>query len=236
MCSDDITRPCRLYSSIDYEHENVHYWRNTLVHNECQPNAELNNLFPENPTTLREQAAVFLIELRKVFTQLVDMICEGLGIDAGHWSDLLKERQKLAMNYYPTCPDPSLVLGMPPHDDTNPLTILVEQSVYPGYQILRNGKWVSLIPPPNSLIVNFGYSWEVISDGKIKGDVHRVGLDDKHTRVTIAGSIHPADNSVVEPVEELIDESNAPGLYKDLHRIGKAICRDGKGSLYKTEA
>ncbi|CAM8888543.1 unnamed protein product [Rhodiola kirilowii] len=240
MCSGDKTRLCRHYPSLDYEHEDVHYWRNTLVHNECHPNAGNNDLFPENPPRFREQAAAFMVEVRKVFTKVMDMICEGLGIDAGHWSDLLTERQKFTMNYYPICPDKSLVLGLPPHDDTNPLTILAEQSLYPGYQILRNGEWVSLVPPPNSLIVNFGYSWEMISNGKIKGDVHRVVVDDKHSRVTITGSIHPADNTVIEPAKELIDESKpskyTPCLYNDLHSIRKAGCRDGKGSQFKTEA
>ncbi|CAM8891542.1 unnamed protein product [Rhodiola kirilowii] len=234
MCSDDKTQVCRHFTSLDYEHEDVHYWRNVLVHHECQPKAELNHLFPENPSRLREQAVEFLVELRKVFTQLVDMICEGLGIDAGHWSEVLMEREKLAMNYYPTCSDTSLVLGLPEHTDTNPLTILVEQSVYPGFQILRNGgEWMSLIPPPNSVIVNFGYAWEMISNGKIKAVVHRVVVDDKHSRVTVGGFIHAADNAIIEPAKELITESNpsryTPGLYKDLFKIRKAGHRDGKG-------
>lgn len=111
--------------------------------------------------TCRELASTYVVEQRKLFAILVDLICEGLGINAGHWTKILMERQKMAMNYYPPSPDPSLVLGLPAHVDTNPLTTLVEKTEYTGYQILTNGEWVSVTPPPNSMIVNFGYSWEV---------------------------------------------------------------------------
>ncbi|KAL9661167.1 hypothetical protein QQ045_025989 [Rhodiola kirilowii] len=238
--SEDKTKTCRLYSSLDYDKEKVHYWRNILVHQECQPKAGNNDCFPENPTRFRELGATYAVELRKVFAKLVELLCEGLEIDTGHYSELVMERQKLVMNYYPPCPNPTLVLGLPKHDDINPMTILAEQTEYHGYQILRNGEWVELNPPPNSLIVNFGYTFEVISNGKIKGDVHRVVLDKKHTRMVVAGSIHPDDSSVIEPAKELINDSNqpryAPSLYKDLQESRKAGNRDGRADYSKIQA
>ncbi|KAL9664616.1 hypothetical protein QQ045_020021 [Rhodiola kirilowii] len=53
MYSEDKTKTCRLYSSLDYDKEKVHYWRNILVHQECQPKAGNNYCFPENPTRFR---------------------------------------------------------------------------------------------------------------------------------------------------------------------------------------
>lgn len=73
---------------------------------------------------------------------------------------------------------------------------------------------------------------QVISNGKIKGDIHRVFLNDKLTRVTIAGSIHPAAMSIIEPDKALINETNPsryePANYEDLHRIRKARNCEGQ--------
>lgn len=109
----------------------------------------------------RDVAGKYAVELRRVLITLVDLICEGLGINSEHYRDELTKVQKLAMNYYPRCPDPSQVLGLAPHDDINPLTVLIEHTEYPGYQIFRNGKWLAVAPPKNSLIVNFGFTFEV---------------------------------------------------------------------------
>ncbi|CAM8963197.1 unnamed protein product [Rhodiola kirilowii] len=236
MYSEDRTKICSLYTSLDYNNEKVHFWRNILVHRSCNPEAKNSGCFPEKPAEFREVAGEYAVEFRRVLITLVELICEGLGIDAGHYRHELTKVQKLAMNYYPRCPDPSRVLGLAPHDDINPLTVLIEHSEYPGYQILRNGQWLGVAPPENSLIVNFGFTLEMISNGKIKGGVHRVVLHEKLDRVAVAGSIHPAGEFYVEPAKELIDESHPlrykSSLYKDLHARRSAGFCDGQEAQY----
>lgn len=50
--SDDPKQSCRLYTSIDYLKEKVHYWRDNLRH-PCYPVEENMQFWPEKPTQYR---------------------------------------------------------------------------------------------------------------------------------------------------------------------------------------
>ena len=63
---------------------------------------------------------------------------------------------KTMMNYYPPCPQPELVLGLPPHGDASALTILQQDGV-PGLEVMKDGLWIPVPPAtPHSLVVNIG--------------------------------------------------------------------------------
>lgn len=64
------------------------------------------------------------------------------------------------MNYYPPCPLSSLTLGLGAHTDPNLLTILSQCKVG-GLQVCKSGKWISVQPKPDTLIVNIGDTFEV---------------------------------------------------------------------------
>lgn len=68
--------------------------------------------------------------------------------------------QLMVVNCYPSCPEPDLTLGMPPHSDYGFLTLLLQDEVK-GLQIQHEGKWVSVEPLPNSFVVNVGDHLEV---------------------------------------------------------------------------
>ena len=70
-------------------------------------------------------------------------------------------------NYYPACPRPDLVLGIRPHSDVCVLTLLLMDEHVAGLQVLRDGTWYGVPPPPvcggRALLVNVGVSLEVAS-------------------------------------------------------------------------
>ena len=67
----------------------------------------------------------------------------------------------MGINYYPTCPDPSLTLGLSGHSDVSCLTILHPSEV-PGLQIKHKGGWVSVLPiHENAFVVNLADQVEV---------------------------------------------------------------------------
>ena len=67
----------------------------------------------------------------------------------------------MGINYYPTCPDPSLTLGLSGHSDVGFLTILHPSEV-PGLQIKYKGDWVSVFPVHESaFVVNIADQVEV---------------------------------------------------------------------------
>lgn len=52
LYSEDPKQSCRLYTSIDYDREKVHYWRDNLRH-PCHPLEEHIQSWPEKPAHYR---------------------------------------------------------------------------------------------------------------------------------------------------------------------------------------
>lgn len=69
--------------------------------------------------------------------------------------------QLIVMNCYPSCPEPELTLGIPPHSDYGFLTLLLQDQQVQGLQIQHQQEWVNVEPLPNSFIVNVGDHLEV---------------------------------------------------------------------------
>lgn len=88
--------------------------------------------------------------------RLLEAISESLGLERDYINRVLGSHgQHMAINYYPPCPQPKLTYGLPPHADPNVITLLLQDDV-PGLQVLKDGKWVSVQPIPNTFIVNIG--------------------------------------------------------------------------------
>jgi len=53
LCSNDPSKPCKMFtSSINYDNEKVHLWRDNLRH-QCYPLEQWQHIWPENPTSYR---------------------------------------------------------------------------------------------------------------------------------------------------------------------------------------
>ncbi|KAF3964683.1 hypothetical protein CMV_011059 [Castanea mollissima] len=102
---------------------------------------------------------------------------------------------------------------MPPHSDYGLLTLLLQDEVQ-GLQIQYEGKWATVEPLPDSLVVNIGDHLEIFSNGKYRSLIHRVLVNPSKSRISIA-SLHSLPfNSVVQPSPKLINEDN-PRRYMD---------------------
>lgn len=153
---------------------------------------------------------------------LMDAILESLGLVE---NDIREDQSKdlkngledgsqlMVVNCYPSCPEPDLTLGMPPHSDYGFLTLLLQDEVK-GLQIQHEGKWVSVEPLPNSFVVNVGDHLEIFSNGRYKSVLHRVLVNSCKYRISIA-SLHSLPfTSIVRPSPKLINQEN-PSRYKD---------------------
>lgn len=102
--------------------------------------------------------------LRGVVDKLLKSMSTGLGLEehelkeAGGGDDMI---HLLKINYYPPCPCPDLVLGVPPHTDMSTLTILVPNEVQ-GLQASKDGHWYDVKYVPNALVVHIGDQMEVV--------------------------------------------------------------------------
>lgn len=66
----------------------------------------------------------------------------------------------LRMNRYPACPIASEVFGLTPHTDSDFLTILHQDQVG-GLQLVKDGRWISVKPNSEALIINIGDLFQV---------------------------------------------------------------------------
>ncbi|KAA8550761.1 hypothetical protein F0562_002445 [Nyssa sinensis] len=160
----------------------------------------------------REVVGTYSVEVRELSLRILQLICEGLGLQPGYFGDELTKDQLLSVNHYPQCPEPSLTLGLPKHSDPNLITILYQGDVY-GLQVFNDGQWIGVEPLPNAFVINIGYQLQIISNGKFKAAEHRAVTNSKEARTTIATFITPCYDSMVEPAKTLVNEFNPP-LYK----------------------
>ncbi|XP_062119433.1 hyoscyamine 6-dioxygenase-like [Humulus lupulus] len=210
--SDDPMKSCKIFTSIDYPREDVHYWRDVLRH-PCHPLEEHIQFWPQKPAKYRDVVGAFTAEVRKLSVCLLDLISKGLGLEPGYFQDKaeLLEAQLMAINHYPPCPDPSLTLGLPKHADANLISFILQEM--DGLQVLKDEQWLALKPVPNAFVVNIGHILHIISNGKLKSAEHRVVTNKNLLRTTISIFIYPSHSCQVEPATVLTNDDNPP-LYR----------------------
>ena len=119
---------------------------------------------------IRQSAVDYSKQAKFLYLALTEAILESLGLveatTKNNEYDSLKEfqdgSQLIVVNCYPSCPEPDLTLGMPPHSDYGFLTLLLQDEVK-GLQIQHDGRWVTVETIPNSFVVNVGDHLEVSS-------------------------------------------------------------------------
>ena len=114
-------------------------------------------------TLRRDDVGEYSRKVRELCLRLLEAISESLGLEKDYMDKALgKHGQHMAINYYPRCPQPELTYGLPGHADPNAITILLQDEVA-GLQVLKDGKWVSVNPIPNTFTVNIGDQIQVIN-------------------------------------------------------------------------
>ncbi|CAL5376025.1 unnamed protein product [Camellia sinensis] len=145
--SEDTSKSFRLYTgSFPHSVINHNYWKDS-VRQDCHPLEDHIETWLEKPD-----------RYRKLGLRILNLICEGLGIEVGYFAGDLSKFQGMTVNHYPPCPNPSVVLGVCGHYDTNLLTLL-QQDEY-GLHILKDGQWVGVKHVPGAFVINIGSQLE----------------------------------------------------------------------------
>ncbi|KAK4342430.1 hypothetical protein RND71_038246 [Anisodus tanguticus] len=139
-------------------------------------------------------------EVRKLSKVILGLVSEGLGLEAGYFDKELGQR--MLVNHYPACPNPSLTLRVGGHCDPNLITI-IQQEVY-GLQILKDEKWMGNGKHKQQTLTNYNTTARpvVISNRKLASVAHRVVTNTIQARTSIGTFICPED--VVEPANHLL--------------------------------
>ncbi|KAK6933467.1 Non-hem dioxygenase N-terminal domain [Dillenia turbinata] len=216
--SNDMFSPVRYGTSFNQNKDGVFCWRDFLKLS-CNPPEEMRPYWPASPVDLRQAAETYSKQAKFLYLMLVEAILESLGlvnnVEGENYLDEFEDgSQLMVVNHYPPCPEPDLTLGIPPHSDYGFLTLLHQVDDVKGLQIQYQGKWVTVEPLANSLVVNVGDHLEIFSNGKYKSVLHRVRVNPSRPRTSIASLHSVSHNRVIRPSPQLINEAN-PRRYRD---------------------
>ena len=100
-------------------------------------------------------------ELNKLGHEVLEMLCEGLGLKPEYFIGELSENPVVLAHHFPPCPEPSLTLGLAKHRDPTLITILLQDQEVHGLQILKDDEWIPVEPIPNAFVVNIGLILQV---------------------------------------------------------------------------
>lgn len=162
-------------------------------------------VYVEYGKAIYEFAKEIMAIISEVLGQPKDFLFKKIGDD--------RAAMKTAFNYYPQCPQPEFVLGLPPHADASALAILQQGS--PGLEVLKNGFWIP-VPPcsKRSLVVNVGDVIQMISNARFKSSLHRAVVTEI-SRYSIGSFIMPHREIYWAPAAELCDKMTPP-IYRSV--------------------
>ncbi|KAB5569616.1 hypothetical protein DKX38_003409 [Salix brachista] len=169
--------------------------------------AELPDLDDEYRKVMKE----FALKLEKLAEELLDLLCENLGLERGYLKNAFcgsngSPNFGTKVSNYPPCPKPDLVKGLRAHTDAGGIILLFQDDKVSGLQLLKDGQWIDVPPMRHSIVVNLGDQLEVITNGKYKSVEHRVITQTHGTRMSIASFYNPGNDAVIYPAPDLVEE------------------------------
>ncbi|KAK1420961.1 hypothetical protein QVD17_22960 [Tagetes erecta] len=172
--------------------------------------------WPTNPTNFRDVLDEYSCKMELIYEVVLKSLARALNLHEDCFLNQFGTTKKCARyNYYPSCPWPERVLGVKPHADSSAITILLQDEEVEGLQLLKDGKWVGVSVVHDALTINVGDQMEIGSNGIFKSPVHRVMVNSKKERMTLAVFCPVLSDQVVGPVDELITEET-PRMYKNV--------------------
>ncbi|KAH9651397.1 Gibberellin 2-beta-dioxygenase 8 [Citrus sinensis] len=158
----------------------------------------------------RSTIGLFSTKAANLAERLAEYLARNLKIKSSYFREnCLPGSSYLRMNRYPPCPPSFEVLGLIPHTDSDFLTILYQDHVG-GLQLKKDGRWLSVKPNPDVLIVNVGDLFQALSNGVYKSVEHRVVSHPKVERYSVAYFYCPSYEAVIESTENIIE----PAIYR----------------------
>ncbi|KAI8525035.1 hypothetical protein RHMOL_Rhmol13G0197100 [Rhododendron molle] len=172
---------------------------------------------PDLEEDYRKAMKEFAAKLEKLAEQLLDLLCENLGIEKGYLKKAFYGSKGptfgTKVSSYPPCPRPELIKGLRAHTDAGGLILLFQDDKVSGLQLLKDGEWVDVPPLKHSIVINIGDQLEVITNGKYKSVMHRVIAQPDGNRMSLASFYNPGSDAVIYPSPALVEKEEKKQVY-----------------------
>ncbi|KAL6616325.1 hypothetical protein ACP70R_038595 [Stipagrostis hirtigluma subsp. patula] len=172
--------------------------------------------WPASPGNCKEVSEEYGREVVRLCELLMRVLSASLGLDEAHFHRAFGGAEcgaTLRANYYPRCPQPDLTLGLSAHSDPGVLTVLLADERVRGLQVRRGGEWVTVHPVRDAFIVNVGDQIQILSNSLYKSVEHRVIVNAKEERISLAVFYNPRGDIPIAPAPELVTAADRPALY-----------------------
>ncbi|KAL5571203.1 hypothetical protein UlMin_020800 [Ulmus minor] len=183
-------------------------WESTF-HLRHLPASNISEL-PDLDDEYRKVMKQFAQKLEKLAEELLDLLCENLGLEKGYLKKAFYGSKGptfgTKVSNYPPCPKPDLIKGLRAHTDAGGIILLFQDDKVSGLQLLKDGQWIDVPPMRHSIVINLGDQLEVITNGKYKSVLHRVIAQTDGTRMSIASFYNPGSDAVIYPAPNLVEK------------------------------
>ncbi|OMO53437.1 Oxoglutarate/iron-dependent dioxygenase [Corchorus olitorius] len=195
------------------------------------------------PIECRDVALEFLRTSITMVRKLLEVLMGNLGMKPDDPKiDALIDKKMVNMNYYPTCPNPDLTVGVGRHSDMGTLTVLLQDGIGGLYVKLeedtdmgKKGDWIEIPPNDGALVINVGDMLQVLSNGRYKSAEHRVRTTSTKSRVSIPIFTIPKITEMIAPLPQLVEKDGIAHyrefVLADYMKNFFANAHDGKKSL-----
>ncbi|KDP25104.1 hypothetical protein JCGZ_22639 [Jatropha curcas] len=176
------------------------------------------------PKECKEAALEYLRTSMTMVRKLLQVLMEKLGVSADIDAkiDALTGLKTVNMNFYPTCPNPELTVGVGRHSDLGTLTVLLQDGIGGLYvKVEENmdgdvkGEWMEIPPIPGALVINVGDTLQIVSNGRYKSAEHRVRTTSSQSRVSIPIFTIPKGTEKIGPWAEVV-EKDGVARYREI--------------------
>ncbi|GAB2215056.1 hypothetical protein Droror1_Dr00019430 [Drosera rotundifolia] len=185
-------------------------WESTF-HLTHLPVSNINDV-PDLDNEYRKVMKEFASRLEKLAEELLDLLCENLGLEKGYLKKAFYGPNEKGPTFgtkvsnYPACPKPDLIKGLREHTDAGGIILLFQDDRVSGLQLLKGDQWIDVPPMRHSIVINLGDQLEVITNGKYKSVLHRVIAQTDGTRMSIASFYNPGSDAVIYPAPVLVQK------------------------------
>ncbi|XP_076941923.1 scopoletin 8-hydroxylase-like [Bidens hawaiensis] len=194
------------------------------------------------PSECKDVALEYLKTSTEMVKKLLQTLIENLGVkfNDSRLEELVGFRM-VNMNFYPTCPNPELTVGVGRHSDMGTLTMLLQDGI--GGLYVKKGEnaspedeeWIEIPPIDGALVINVGDTLQILSNGRYKSAEHRVRTTSTESRVSVPIFNAPSPVVKIGPLAELVARDGMARyrkvIFQEYMNNFFANSHDGKKSL-----